>query len=75
MKKLLAIALTAFALNAFASGPAPARIDCKKPANAKKIQCAKPPESKVQPKKPIAPPTKVKKAPAAVQKKAEEKKD
>ena len=73
MKKLLAIALAVFALNAFAT--APARIDCKKPANAKKIQCAKPPASTVQPKKPIAPPTKVKKAPPAVQKKAEEKKD
>lgn len=69
MKKLIAIALSVFALNVFAAEPAP--IDCKKPANAKKIQCAKPPESKVVPVKPIAAPTKVKKAPPAVQKKAE----
>ena len=58
---------------AYAAPPAPVKIDCKNAKNAKKIECAKPPTSKVEDKAKVKKPIKVRKADKSVQKKAEEK--
>lgn len=60
------VAVDAFA----ATAKPPVKVDCKNAKNAKKIECAKPPESDVKAK--VKKPVKVTKAPAAVKKKAEE---
>lgn len=57
--------------NAFAAtDKPPVKVDCKNKKNAGKIECAKPPESDVKAK--VKKPTKVRKAPDSVKKKAEQ---
>ena len=57
---------------AYAAPPAPVQIDCKNAKNAKKIECAKPPTSKVEDKATVKKPIKKRPADKKTQQKAAE---
>lgn len=71
MKKSLFATLLLASSLAFASAPTKG-VDCTNKKNATKIQCKPAPTSTVEDKAVVKPPVKVRKAPASVQKKAEE---
>ena len=70
---LIAVGMVMCSEAVYAAPAAPVKIDCKNAKNAKKIECAKPPTSKVEDKAKVKKPIKVRKADKSVQKKAEEK--